>query len=38
LPFRLALVTDAWHPQVNGVVNSLDRVVKMRTRSAARSP
>jgi len=29
LPFRLALVTDAWHPQVNGVVNSLDRVVKM---------
>jgi glycosyltransferase involved in cell wall biosynthesis len=26
---RLALVTDAWFPQVNGVVNSLDRVVKV---------
>jgi len=26
-PLRLALVTDAWFPQVNGVVNSLDRVI-----------
>ena len=25
---RLALVTDAWHPQTNGVVNTLSRVVK----------
>jgi len=25
---RLALVTDAWHPQTNGVVNTLARVVK----------
>jgi glycosyltransferase involved in cell wall biosynthesis len=24
---RLLLVTDAWHPQVNGVVHSLDRVL-----------
>jgi glycosyltransferase involved in cell wall biosynthesis len=28
-PFRLALVTDAWAPQVNGVVNTLERVVSM---------
>src|SRR5262249_17182033 len=27
-PKRLALVTDAWHPQVNGVVNTLTRLVK----------
>jgi glycosyltransferase involved in cell wall biosynthesis len=27
-PIRLVLVTDAWHPQINGVVNSLDRVVR----------
>lgn len=26
-PLRLVLVSDAWFPQVNGVVNSLDRVV-----------
>jgi glycosyltransferase involved in cell wall biosynthesis len=26
---RLVLVTDAWFPQVNGVVNSLDRVVTL---------
>lgn len=26
-PIRLVLVTDAWRPQVNGVVNSLARVV-----------
>jgi glycosyltransferase involved in cell wall biosynthesis len=26
---RLALVTDAWFPQVNGVVNCLDRLVRM---------
>lgn len=26
-PMRLALVTDAWRPQVNGVVNTLERVV-----------
>ena len=26
-PIRLVLVTDAWRPQVNGVVNSLVRVV-----------
>ncbi len=25
---RLALVTDAWHPQINGVVNTLSRLVK----------
>ena len=25
---RLALVTDAWHPQVNGVVNTLSRLTK----------
>ncbi|MET0388165.1 MAG: glycosyltransferase family 1 protein [Polyangiales bacterium] len=25
---RLALVTDAWHPQTNGVVNTLSRVTK----------
>lgn len=25
---RLAVVTDAWHPQINGVVNTLSRVVK----------
>ena len=25
---RLALVTDAWHPQTNGVVNTLSRLVK----------
>lgn len=25
---RLALVSDAWHPQTNGVVNTLQRVVK----------
>src|SRR5262245_52348070 len=24
---RLALVTDAWHPQTNGVVNTLSRLV-----------
>jgi glycosyltransferase involved in cell wall biosynthesis len=28
LPKRFALVTDAWHPQVNGVVNTLSRLVK----------
>ncbi len=26
-PPRLALVTDAWHPQTNGVVNTLSRLV-----------
>jgi glycosyltransferase involved in cell wall biosynthesis len=25
---RMALVTDAWHPQTNGVVNTLSRLVK----------
>src|SRR4051812_32739472 len=25
---RLAIVTDAWHPQTNGVVNTLDRLSK----------
>lgn len=25
---RVALVTDAWHPQTNGVVNTLSRVVR----------
>jgi glycosyltransferase involved in cell wall biosynthesis len=25
---KLALVTDAWHPQTNGVVNTLDRLVR----------
>lgn len=25
---RLALITDAWHPQTNGVVNTLARLVK----------
>ncbi len=28
-PIRLVLVTDAWLPQVNGVVNSIDRVVRI---------
>jgi glycosyltransferase involved in cell wall biosynthesis len=27
-PLRLAIVTDAWFPQVNGVVHSLDRVIR----------
>src|SRR5262249_13538603 len=27
-PRRLALVTDAWHPQINGVVNTLTRLVQ----------
>ncbi len=27
-PRRLALITDAWHPQTNGVVNTLSRLVK----------
>ena len=26
---RFALVTDAWHPQVNGVVRSLSTMVKI---------
>lgn len=26
---RLVLVTDAWHPQINGVVRTLDTVVRM---------
>ncbi|PHR16477.1 MAG: alpha-mannosyltransferase [Sphingopyxis sp.] len=26
---RIALVTDAWHPQVNGVVRTLDTVVRL---------
>lgn len=30
---RLALVTDAWHPQTNGVVNTLSRLVEHLTRS-----
>jgi glycosyltransferase involved in cell wall biosynthesis len=28
-PARLALVTDAWAPQVNGVVNALERVTRL---------
>jgi glycosyltransferase involved in cell wall biosynthesis len=28
-PLRLVIVTDAWFPQVNGVVNSIDRVVRI---------
>ena len=28
IPKRLALVTDAWHPQTNGVVVTLSRLVK----------
>ncbi len=28
-PFRLVLVTDAWAPQVNGVVNTLERVMSL---------
>jgi len=28
-PIRLVIVTDAWFPQVNGVVNSINRVVNM---------
>lgn len=28
-PVRLVLVTDAWAPQVNGVVNTLERVVAL---------
>lgn len=26
---RFALVTDAWHPQVNGVVRSLSTIVEI---------
>ncbi|APE27549.1 Glycosyltransferase [Aurantiacibacter gangjinensis] len=26
-PMRIAIVTDAWHPQVNGVVRTLDAVI-----------
>ncbi len=34
-PPRLALVTDAWHPQTNGVVNTLSRLVThLETRGA----
>jgi 1,2-diacylglycerol 3-alpha-glucosyltransferase/glucuronosyltransferase len=29
LPIRLVVVTDAWFPQVNGVVNSLDKVTRI---------
>ncbi len=28
-PIRLVIVTDAWFPQVNGVVNSLDQMVRI---------
>ena len=28
---KIALVTDAWHPQVNGVVRTLDTVIRART-------
>jgi len=28
-PFRLVVVTDAWFPQVNGVVNSIDQVTRI---------
>ena len=35
-PIRLVLVTDAWRPQVNGVVNSLDRVVRHAARAGRR--
>jgi 1,2-diacylglycerol 3-alpha-glucosyltransferase/glucuronosyltransferase len=28
-PFRLVVITDAWFPQVNGVVNSLDQVTRI---------
>lgn len=28
LPMRIALVTDAWHPQMNGVVRTLDTVAR----------
>ncbi len=28
-PIRLVIVSDAWFPQVNGVVNSLDQVVRI---------
>jgi glycosyltransferase involved in cell wall biosynthesis len=28
MPRRLCLVTDAWHPQTNGVVNTLSKLVK----------
>ena len=31
-PMRLLMVTDAWHPQVNGVVRTLDTVVSQLTR------
>jgi hypothetical protein len=33
---RLALVTDAWHPQTNGVVNTLSRLAFRCSGEAAR--
>jgi glycosyltransferase involved in cell wall biosynthesis len=33
---RLALVTDAWHPQTNGVVNTLSRLVRYLERAGTR--
>ncbi|RYF35811.1 MAG: glycosyltransferase family 1 protein, partial [Comamonadaceae bacterium] len=28
LPRTVLIVTDAWHPQINGVVRSIERVVE----------
>jgi glycosyltransferase involved in cell wall biosynthesis len=32
LPTKVLIVTDAWHPQVNGVVRSIERVVEQMRR------
>lgn len=32
LPRKVLIVTDAWHPQVNGVVRSIERTVEQMTR------
>ena len=29
---RICIVTDAWHPQINGVVRTLSRVTNLLTR------
>jgi len=34
-PIRLLIATDAWHPQVNGVVRSLQNVVRFASENAA---
>ena len=31
LPRKVLIVTDAWHPQVNGVVRSIERTAEQMT-------